>query len=327
MIPARHALLAEAGLRDAELELLAGDASTRRYHRARAGTRSAVLMDTGKPLAEAEPFLLWQAFLTELGIRVPRVLGVDRAAGLVLLEDLGDELLERRVHEAGSGAAAPLYRVAVDWGRRLADVGTGRFAPDPSNSDDPLVASRLAWEMDFFLRHAVPDERAGETTALADARRLLHQLCDDVHEPAAGRLVLCHRDYHSRNLLVVPEVGGETLAVIDFQDTRRGPRAYDVASLVHDPYVTLPEELARELIEAWRPASVDPAGWQAEVDLAAGQRLVKAAGTYAFQARVLGRHHFEQWLAPALERADRRLAGWPGRAALREALAALGVAR
>jgi hypothetical protein len=139
-------------------------------------------------------------------------------------------------------------------------------------------------------------------------------------------MVLCHRDYHARNLLVVRgEGGGETLAVIDFQDTRRGPRAYDVASLVFDPYVTLPPALQDELVEAWRPAGVSASAWGREVDLAAGQRLVKAAGTYAFMTRVRGRHGYERWFSPALSRAAGRLASWPPQGALAEALRALGL--
>jgi aminoglycoside/choline kinase family phosphotransferase len=184
--------------------------------------------------------------------------------------------------------------------------------------------------MDFFLLHALGlplaevKEPAG---AVADARSLLHRLCGDVHGTSARRpMVLCHRDYHARNLLVVSGDSGAGLAVIDFQDMRRGPRAYDLASLAWDPYVSLPDSLVGDLVETWRPEDVASGDWHAEVALAAGQRLLKAAGSYAYLARERGLPRFRRWLEPALRRAMDRLAGWEHRDELRRALLACGVA-
>ena len=78
--------------------------------------------------------------------------------------------------------------------------------------------------MDFFLRHSLQldeDRLCGAGGAVSEARELLHALCEDVHRPTEGAMVLCHRDYHARNLMILDD-GDATLAVIDFQDTRRG---------------------------------------------------------------------------------------------------------
>lgn len=132
-------------------------------------------------------------------------------------------------------------------------------------------------------------------------------------------MTLCHRDYHARNLLLV----GDDVAVIDFQDTRRGPRAYDLASLAWDPYVTLPPPMIASLVEAFRPEDASAAEWDVEIAPCAGQRLIKAAGSYAWLSRARGQERYAQWLAPALARAHERLASWPARdglwALLREA--------
>lgn len=320
---------------------LAGDASARRYHRVeRREGGSAVVMQCPSPFpaesADAcEPFafLRWQGFYRGLGIRVPDIIAIDRGAGLALLEDLGDELLQHRVESQGLSRCEDHYFLAVEWALRLAHAGTEEFTPDPQDSDDPLTPARLGIEMNFFLQHslALPARALGEsaTTELRHAQELLHGLCEDVHVQGAGvdGMVLCHRDYHARNLLVPGSSRGETppLAVIDFQDTRRGPRAYDLASLAWDPYVDLPDSLTHRLVEAWRPAGVATDDWQQEVALAAGQRLIKAAGSYAWLGLTQGREEYLQWYAPALERAFAQLRCWPRGDELEEALRAIGV--
>jgi aminoglycoside/choline kinase family phosphotransferase len=331
------------GLSPEKATLLAGDASTRRYFRVGARDTTHVVMDCGAPLQERhgaiEPvaFLRWQAFYRKLSIRVPEVRGVDRAAGAILLEDLGDVLLQDRVESAGAASCAPAYARAVEWGVRLAREGTQRFDPASCPDEDPLTPRRLALEMDLFLAHAarvpVPSHGAPLAAAasaldgagdenLRDARTLLHRLCADVHggDARPRAMALCHRDFHARNLLLV----GNDVAVIDFQDTRRGPRAYDVASLAWDPYVTLPPSMIETLVEAFRPDDASTADWEAEVAPCAGQRLLKAAGSYAWLSRARGQQRYAQWLSPALARAHERLASWPPRDALWDLLRAAG---
>jgi hypothetical protein len=336
------AFLRACGLEEARVVRLAGDASTRTYHRVHpARGPTSVLMDMGTPLPpegrspgeDGFPFLRWRHFYAELGLRVPEVRGADRAAGLVLLEDLGDELLQYRLQRLGVDACAALYDEAVASGLRLGTEGTARFVPDAADSDDPLTPRRLAWETDFFLTHALRlevgalDEASG---ALREARDLLRELCGIVHADATGAprpLALCHRDYHARNLAVVParRGGGVELAILDFQDTRRGPRAYDLVSLAFDPYVTLPPSLVRRATDAWRPAGVADTEWETEVRLAAGQRLIKAAGSYAYLSGQRGKPEYALWFRPALARAFDQLAPWPRASALRAAFTALGL--
>jgi aminoglycoside/choline kinase family phosphotransferase len=314
------------GLQPGSLTPLAGDASSRRYLRGVDGRgRKIVVMDCGEPLPpvvdgrDGFSFTRWQSFYAGLGIRVPEIYAIERDAGLVLLEDLGDELLQFRVEAVGAEACEGFYLRAAEWSLRLA-----ASSPPQDPSDDPLTPARLALEMDLFLVHAagvpvtqpsLPPLRAAAAAldavpegALRRARELLHRLCEDVH--AFAPMTPCHRDYHARNLMLVREHGREEVAVIDFQDTRPGPRAYDLASLAWDPYVTLPEPLVAKLVEAWRPEGVHAPDWDREVRLAAGQRLLKAAGSYAWLSRAQGKSQYAQWLAPALARAWERLEGW-----------------
>lgn len=308
--PELSAFLEKEGVDVASLSLLAGDASTRRYSRGRTRSgASVVVMENGEPAT----FANWAGFYQGLGLRVPSVLGRADSAGLMLLEDLGDEMLQHRLESEGPDSCQAFYETAVDWIGLLCERGTERFEPATPTSDDPLVPKRLAWEMDFLLRHALglrdeqlPADPSASPGTLGPARALLHRLCEDVHAASDAGLRLCHRDYHARNLVVTP--GGE-LAVIDFQDTRRGPRAYDLASLLWDPYVCLPGAMTESLQERARPEGVEVATWDREVRLAAGQRLLKAAGSYAMLGRTRGRTEYLQWWAPALSRAFERLNG------------------
>jgi len=94
--------------------------------------------------------------------------------------------------------------------------------------------------------------------------------------------VLCHRDYHSRNLML----HDGRLCIIDFQDARLGPDTYDLVSLLRDSYLDLPEQVVEELIAyflALGGRTADHAEFRRRFDLMALQRNLKALGTFGYQ--------------------------------------------
>ena len=107
-----------------------------------------------------------------------------------------------------------------------------------------------------------------------------------VDELAAEPRVLCHRDYHSRNLMW----HDDTLYVIDFQDARMGPDTYDLVSLLRDSYVDLPDAAVDDLIDYFvaldprqRPTAPSDPEFRRRFDLMALQRNLKALGTFGYQ--------------------------------------------
>src|SRR6185295_6505679 len=100
---------------------------------------------------------------------------------------------------------------------------------------------------------------------------------------AAEPRVLCHRDYHSRNLMV----RGRELYIIDFQDARQGPDTYDLVSLLRDSYVDLADGVVNDLIAYFLAITQRPPGpageFRRRFDLMALQRNLKALGTFGFQ--------------------------------------------
>ena len=122
-------------------------------------------------------------------------------------------------------------------------------------------------------------------------------LCDAL---AALPPVVCHRDFHRRNLLVREG----RVRPIDFQDARLGPRGYDLVSLLEDPYGDLDEGQRHDLVTRYRAASGASLDDE-EYGLAAVQRLLKAAGTFANQAANLANRAYLPYLSPALAGAQR----------------------
>jgi aminoglycoside/choline kinase family phosphotransferase len=266
------------------------DASSRRYVRLVDGTGPVVVM--ARPQAfdpNADDFLRLAAFFRRHRWPVPAVTAVLADAGLVVLEDLGDTFLH-------AVAGLHWYEAAIDL---LVDLQ--RIAPpaDPAGPpwdrrfDAPFFQRELTLFIDAF--QALTGRQDG---ALRDAfLRQTEPLCAAL---ADLPLVVCHRDYHRRNLLIA---AGQ-IRPIDFQDARLGPRAYDLVSLLEDPYAGLDEGQRDHLLARYRSASDTPLTAEAYA-LAACQRLLKAAGTYANQATAFGNAAYVPYLTPALVGAQR----------------------
>ena len=300
----------------AEVLPLAGDASTRRYYRVRnapgAPLPSVVVMRYPDEVSsEAElPFLNVHRYLTAAGIPVPVVYRSDPKASLLFLEDAGDTMLEGSVRDHGSRGCLPLYEQCVEILVRIQSEGTraldGEAIPPRLSFDVP----KFTEEIDFFFRHAVR-EYGGIPLSDREERAIKDLFLPFLEQLSAFPRVLAHRDYHSRNVMVLGPAktpGHRNLRVLDFQDARMGNVFYDLASLLRDSYVTLPEEAIEELRYAWRHAATaelrgaagDPGAFAWRFDLAALQRNVKAIGTFGNQAHNRGKRIYLRFIPPTV---------------------------
>ena len=278
---------------------LAGHASMRSYWRVGAFPRSLVVMVmppgakpeevTKGPASAADPFVDVQRYLARIGVRVPAIHSIveDEARGnLLLLEDLGDDMLETRL--LAGDPKEPLYERAIDALARL------RAAAD----QDPAgcVAFGRAfeeelyrWELDHFREWLL---EAWKGAALSPAERaLVDREFDRVARTlAAEPRGFTHRDYQSRNLMVLP--GGQQ-AVIDFQDALLGPRQYDLVALLRDSYVELPADFVDAMLRRYLSKLEEAGGprlpyapFRETFDLLTVQRKLKDAGRFVFIDRV-----------------------------------------
>ena len=294
---------------DVRVVPLSGDASTRRYYRLLLPERSLVLALYPEPFAPEElSYLSVHALFESHGLPVPGTEDVDGGRGVVLQEDLGDETLQTLLKDATPTQVEALYREAVD---RIAQLQR-RAAQGPQQAACFQIAfdiEKLSWELHYFQKHFLEGLRQADLTVedRAVLSEAFHQLSQEI---ASWPRVLCHRDYHSRNLMA----HGGRLVWIDFQDARMGPASYDLASLLRDAYVDLPEPLQEDLKERFRqqagpdePREV----FRRRYDLMCVQRNLKTLGTFGFMATVRKNPVYLQYIPRTAAHARKNLARYP----------------
>jgi aminoglycoside/choline kinase family phosphotransferase len=306
---------------EAPLEVvpLSGDASTRRYYRLREGDSTSILslhVEAFEP--DQQPFIVLRQLMAAWGLPVPLILDVDGPRGVLRLEDLGDLTLQEALRAASPAQREEFYRQAVDQLvtlQREAARGPQRAACFQIAFD----IEKLSWELHYFLKHFLEGHR-GANLSVEDRSVLsecFHRLCEEI---ASWPRVLCHRDYHSRNLMV----HGEALFWIDFQDARMGPATYDLVSLLRDSYVEVEEEFLEERIEEFRQKALPGEArevFRRRFDLMSVQRNLKALGTFGYQASVKGNRVYLPYIPRTLANARRNLSRHPQLAGLWRVLA------
>jgi N-acetylmuramate 1-kinase len=315
---------------------MVGDASTRRYYRVAVvdagGQRSFVAMilpddphvsdeiSAGRPPAEL-PFVNLARHLSRVGLRVPRIELEAVARGALILEDLGETLLIHRVGEASRARRLEWYRAAVDLLVRMHE----RMWPAPPGcvaGERRFDYELLRWELDHYREWGAEALR-GEALP-ASVRAQLDAAFDELaRELARLPIGFVHRDYQSRNLMVVADSPSpESLAIIDFQDAFAGPRIYDLVALLNDSYVDLDEEFKREMIGRYAAArGLDSNELYREFVLTSLQRKLKDGGRFVFIDRVRGNPKFLPFIDASFSRVREYLGQLNGHAALKDALA------
>lgn len=270
------AFLQRCGWGDAERRRLAGDASFRKYDRVQGPRGRAVLMDAPPPHEDVRPFVRIARHLHALGFSVPEVLAEDAEAGLLLLEDLGDDTYTRLLARGHDERA--LYALATDaliaLHRRPDAVPDGVIAyGEPRLLEE--VNRLQTWYRPLIGAPALAEGAARDFDAIW--RRLL---------PLAWRaptsLVLF--DYHVDNLLgLFDRPGAKACGILDFQDAVAGPVTYDLMSLLEDARRDIDEALVAEMKARYLAAFPRLARADFDVSWAvmAAQRHVRVIGTFA----------------------------------------------
>jgi len=249
----------------AEIRKIRSEASQRSFFRIRRGRRTLVAMVYPEPSrSEVEKYCSLQKLYRAHGLRVPRIEEV-LGGQVVIQEDAGDLLLQRAWRAAGRRERFRLLG-------RCRDILGALAAVPPGLASARLDAARQMWEMDFFVSHfhpRFPVPAIGADGLRASLRGLV--------EAIAPASTFAHRDFHSRNLLVL----GTDLVMVDFQDSLLAPRHYDLVSLAFDSYLDLGN--SRGVLFPNLAASGDDRELR-QMRLTALQRNIKALGTFAFQA-------------------------------------------
>jgi aminoglycoside/choline kinase family phosphotransferase len=319
--------LLASGLADqsARVVPLTGDASDRKYFRILPSDGPSIVLALHADSIDfaALPFANVAALLEQIPLPVPGILGHSDELGIVALQDLGDVTLQAHLGAESPTEHAALYRQAV----ALVELLQRRGAALRSDAHLPyriaFDVEKLTWELDFFLKHFVEGYR-GIVLEPAEREAFAAEWAAIANELAAEPRVLCHRDYHSRNLML----HDGSLYIIDFQDARMGPDTYDLVSLLRDSYVDIADRALDELIAYFlalkqgdRSADADEE-FRRRFDLMALQRNLKALGTFGFQTITRQNPVYIQYMPRTLRYARTNLEKYPRFARLRELLAA-----
>lgn len=274
--------------------------SDRRYFRVRKGALSAVLMECRKDDPDYERHLAYTKFFESNGIPVPKLLGTDEPGRRALFEDLGDLSLYswlRLPHDPD--VIEIMYRCVLDVLVSLHGRASERV------NECPLLAARifdydhLRWETSYFIERFVTGRkniRIADRTTLDEE---FHQLARYVSSFLPS---IIHRDFQSQNIMVrhgIPHV-------IDFQGARMAPPAYDIASMLWDPYYRLDDAVRERLLAYYIEALKKQArefnekAFRDTLLPCRLQRHMQALGAYGFLAAVKGKQYFLKHVPEAL---------------------------
>lgn len=265
---------------------LTGDAGTRDYYRVFHNGRTAVLMDQQKPYdSSADLFFRLTNYLSSLGFPVPKVLLDASEDGILLLDDLGDQMLQTIYQQNPDKTLKAYYSKVFRQLVRLHTICRKDTAGQYSDIfQQRFDYEKLRWELDFFMEHFVSRFKRlhlnPEQIAILDFH--FDNLCQILEKEP---IVFTHRDFHSRNIMIKDEEA----YLIDYQDARMGPPEYDLASLLRDAYVKLPETYIEDFLENYYRETADKRDKSHRryiFSLMCIQRNIKALGTFGFQASV-----------------------------------------
>ena len=253
------------------------DASFRRYFRLQGADGSFIVMDAPPDKEDSVPFVRVAGFLEAMNLNAPRIVEASMEQGFLLLTDLGTRQYLQELLQDES-RAPKLYRDAIDALLVMQKNGTAFQSQLP-----PYDENLLRFELSLFH-----DWLCGTHLGIDfddAAEREWQMLCDRLVANALDQpQVFVHRDYHSRNLMVMDE---DNPGILDFQDAVEGPLTYDLVSLLKDCYVKWPADRiwqwALDFYNGCNPSLQEqiPEGqFRRYFELMGVQRHIKAAGIF-----------------------------------------------
>lgn len=289
-------VVARESTRKKEITALTPDASTREYFRIPWEKGTAVAAVYPEPFDVAvHPYLDVTRLFLECDLPVPKIYDANGETGIIVQEDLGNRQLCQVFEEVSEEERENLLEQAIDIIARIQAATATAIERNSIVSRLAFDEAKLMWELNFFFEHYFGSYRK-ETLTHGQAAELKAELNDVAAELSACPRVLCHRDYHTANLML----DKDAIRIVDHQDARMGPASYDLVSLLLDRQPA-PPSLAEVrahrlfLLEARRSCgldAIDPDDFSKEFRLMTIQRGLKAIGTFSCQTAVYGRGPF-----------------------------------
>lgn len=264
----RRWIESELGIKHYQIEVASADASFRRYFRLLSDDKSWVIMDAPPEKEDCESFVKVAKLIEAAGVHAPHIFSFNEPEGFMQLSDLGSTAFLDKLNEQ---TVDILYTDAIHAIVKM----QGIKAELPAYNIE-LLQFEMSLFKDWFLeKHLGLSLSGSQIELLASTFNLLTESA--LQQP----MVFVHRDYHSRNLMII-ESGNP--GVIDFQDAVNGPASYDLASLIKDCYIAWPRAKQLEWIDLYLKLTdlqLDRDEFIKHLDLMGMQRHLKAIGIFA----------------------------------------------
>lgn len=258
------------------LSIASDDASFRRYFRVKHNNKSLIIMDSPPSKENCRNFIKIDKILIDAGIHAPLIINADTTQGFLLLEDLGSQTF---LHCQQQKFNLDLYKTAIDTLVKMQSISNKTLAQYSKNL--------LHQEMQLLIEWYLP-----KTTSSAHNKQLQTMFAILTENALNAPQVFVHRDYHSRNLMVL---AAKKLAIIDFQDACIGADTYDLVSLLKDAYFQLPANQHQILLQYYydkAAVSRNFAEFERQYDLMSLQRQLKVLGIFKRLSLRDGKHQY-----------------------------------
>lgn len=292
---------------------LASDGSDRSFFRVEFKVGSFIALWNSGNSAENDAYWEIGRHLGSCGVPVPKLYEYQRDMGWLMLEDLGELSLQEAVcKESSHQGILELYRPVLEALLLLQVKGIKGFSESwcyqGSRYDERLMLER---ESGYFLEAFLQGYASwkGVKSRLWEEFLLLARTTARLASP----VFLMHRDFQSRNILLSPQ---GRAGIIDFQGARLGPLQYDLASLLMDPYVSLPQDVRDSILREYlvglsEYAPVSPEAFLEGYPLVALHRNLQILGAFAFLGKTRGKSFFLRWIPGALSHLQELLLAHP----------------
>lgn len=231
--------------KDFVLTALTGDASFRRYYRMHSNGLTQVVMDAPPEQENLEPFVHIAKTLTAAKVHTPEILAMNMEQGFLLLSDFGDQLL---LDKLKAETVNSYYHDAINTLFKIQECPISD--PKLPIFNNAFMLKEMSLCPEWFFKAYLSLDLAEDEAMLV--QKTMKWIATEVsHQP----LTFIHRDYHSRNLMLINKQDEYALGVIDFQDAMCGPLTYDLVSLLKDCYICWPRDQVLEWVTFFKARS------------------------------------------------------------------------
>jgi len=291
-------------VRPIDREHLKGDGSDRQWYRLRMGQKSMILVDHGIKKSdrfdEADAFVNIGRHLFDRGLPVPQIYQADTFAGYVFLDDMGSLDLQAAVRQAASvEKVLGLYQRVIDQLIKFSASGLAQFDTawcyqTPRYDKTLILEKECRYFVDAFLNTYLDLK-----IQFVDFKKEFEFLAENALKHAVQGLM--HRDFQSRNIMIK----NDQIYFIDFQGARPGPIQYDLASLLIDPYVDMPQAVQNQLLAyavEKRPQQMKPSAesFMRCYRFCCLTRNLQILGAFGYLTRSKGKTQFEKYIPAAV---------------------------